>query len=126
MIILRSLTCHSEMEQRYVLDRAYLCFKTLQNINKPGAFFVTRTKTNTKYRVIKKNKPTAKTILRDNIISFTGLKSDDYSAPLAWFNLKILRTAKSMSSLRIIWICLRSLLRRYINHAGTLNSFSNG
>jgi hypothetical protein len=66
----------------YVLDRAYLCLKSLQNINENGAFFVTRTKTNTQYGVIRKNKITAKTILLDQVISFTGAKASNYQEPL--------------------------------------------
>jgi hypothetical protein len=56
--------------------------KSLQNINKNGAFFVTRTKTNTQYGVIRKNKIIAKTILLDQIISFTGTKASDYQESL--------------------------------------------
>ena len=66
----------------YVLDKGYLCLKTLQNINKIDAFFVTRTKSNTQYGVIRKNKTTGTGILRDDIISFTGVKSNDYQEPL--------------------------------------------
>lgn len=66
----------------YVLDRAYLCFKTLENINENGGFFVTRTKANTKYRIIRKNAGSSKTIIRDAVVSFTGPKADDYSGSL--------------------------------------------
>ena len=62
----------------YVLDRGYLCFKNLENINKNRAFFVTRIKTNTKYKTIEKKKVTGNEILKDCIISFTGVKSSDY------------------------------------------------
>ena len=66
----------------YVMDKGYLCFKTLENIDKKQAFFVTRIKSNTKYRTTKKNSPTVKDILRDDIIEFTGLKSNDYPEEL--------------------------------------------
>jgi len=66
----------------YVMDKGYLCFKTLENIDKKQAFFVTRIKSNTKYRTTKKNRPTVKEILRDDIIEFTGLKSNDYPEEL--------------------------------------------
>jgi hypothetical protein len=62
----------------YVLDRGYLCFETLENINKNRAFFVTRTKSNTQYRTITKNKTNGKDILRDDLIKFTGQKSHHY------------------------------------------------
>lgn len=66
----------------YVLDRGYLCLNTLQNINKNAAFFVTRTKSNTQYGVVRKNKVTGEGILRDDIISFTGAKCNEYQEPL--------------------------------------------
>jgi hypothetical protein len=63
----------------YAMDRGYLCFKTLENIDKNRAFFVTRIKSNTKYRTMKKkNQPAGKGILRDDIIQFSGQKSKDY------------------------------------------------
>ncbi len=66
----------------YVLDKGYLCFKTLENIAKNQAFFVTRIKSNTKYRTKKKNHPCGTGILRDDLISFSGMKSKEYSHPL--------------------------------------------
>lgn len=65
-------------ETIYVLDRGYLCFETLENINKNSAFFVTRTKSNTRYKTITKNKTNGKDILRDDLIKFTGQKSNQY------------------------------------------------
>ena len=62
----------------YVLDRGYLCFKTLANISKNRAFFVTRTKTNTQYKIIEKKKVTGNGIIKDCLISLTGVKSSDY------------------------------------------------
>ena len=72
----------------YVLDRGYLCLKTLENINKNGAFFVTRTKSNTQYRIVKKNSVKSKSILLDSKITFTGVKSDDYSEILRMVRYK--------------------------------------
>jgi hypothetical protein len=66
----------------YVLDRGYMSFKILENINENKAFFVTRTKENTQYGIIRKNKTAHSSILYDAEISFTGLKSDDYSGSL--------------------------------------------
>jgi hypothetical protein len=66
----------------YVLDRGYLCFKTLANISKNGAFFVTRTKTNTQYKTIEKKKMIGNGILKDCLISFTGVNSSDYPEPV--------------------------------------------
>ena len=72
----------------YVLDRGYLCLKTLQNINKNGSFFVTRTKSNTQYGSIRKNTTTVKSILLDSVISFTGAKSGEYQQPLRLVRFK--------------------------------------
>jgi hypothetical protein len=66
----------------YVLDRGYLCLKTLANINKNRAFFVTRTKSNTQYVVVEKNKILGNGILEDCLILFTGAKSSDYDEQL--------------------------------------------
>jgi hypothetical protein len=62
----------------YVMDKGYLCFKTLENIDKNQAFFVTRIKSNTKFKVIRKYKLTNKDITGDDRIVFTGQKSADY------------------------------------------------
>lgn len=66
----------------YVLDKAYLCLATLEKINENKAFFVTRIKSNTQYGVIRKNKISSKTILRDLVISFNGVKANDYQGSL--------------------------------------------
>jgi len=63
----------------YVLDRGYLCLKTFSNISKNRAFFVTRTKKNTQYTVIEKNKVTGKGIVEDCLIVFNGVKASDYT-----------------------------------------------
>jgi len=62
----------------YVLDRGYFCYDFLHKINENGAFFVTRTKTNTQYRVVKRNSKNGDSIKADWIIKGTGQKSDDY------------------------------------------------
>jgi len=62
----------------YVFDKGYICFKFLENINKNGAFFVTRTKSNTQYRVIKRQQKTQKGIKADWFVSFSSYKSKDY------------------------------------------------
>jgi hypothetical protein len=65
-----------------VMDRGYLCFETLENINKTKAFFVTRTKSNTQYRIIKKLSVKGRGVVSDCVIEFTGAKSDKYPDPL--------------------------------------------
>jgi hypothetical protein len=51
----------------YVMDKAYIDFKALYNLNKSGAFFITRAKTTLDYTVIESN---------FNIEFNTGLRSD--------------------------------------------------
>lgn len=72
----------------YVLDRGYMCLKTLKNIDKNRAFFVTRTKSNTQYKIMKKNSVKSKSILTDAKIIFTGIKSGDYSGELRLIRYK--------------------------------------
>lgn len=62
----------------YALDRGYFCLKTLENINKNQAFFVTRLKSKTLYSVVSKTKPKGNGILADQSIVFTGIKSHHY------------------------------------------------
>lgn len=71
-----------QSESIYVLDRGYFCIKLFKNINENKAFFVTRTKVNTKYRVIRKMKTEDTSIKADLIIDFTDLKMRDYKERL--------------------------------------------
>ena len=66
----------------YVFDKGYICFEFLGKINIYGAFFVTRTKTNTQYRIIKRQKRNQKEIKADWIASFSSYKSKDYPEQL--------------------------------------------
>jgi hypothetical protein len=60
----------------YLVDRGYIDFTRLFRIHQAGAFFVTRLKDNTRYRVVK-SQPVDKTIgvLCDQIICLTGSKA---------------------------------------------------
>lgn len=69
-------------ESVYVLDKGYICFKFLQNINKNRAFFVTRTKSNTQYRIIKRLPKTQDGIKADWIVTFSSYKATDYPEKL--------------------------------------------
>jgi IS4 transposase len=66
----------------YVFDKGYICFKFLEKINKKRAFFVTRTKTNTRYTIIKRQLKTQMCIKADWIVRFSSYKSKDYSEKL--------------------------------------------
>lgn len=66
----------------YVFDKGYICFKFLEKIRENKAFFVTRTKTNTSYRIIKRQQKTQSCIKADWIVEFNSYKSKDYPEKL--------------------------------------------
>ena len=72
----------------YVMDRGYLSFDILENINENGSFFVTRLKSNSQYGIIRTMKSSIPTILRDEEIEFTGVNADRYSGPLRHVRFK--------------------------------------
>jgi len=68
----------------YIMDRAYVDFKRLYSLHLAGAFFVTRTKSNTKYKRRYSN-PCDKAIgiMCDQIVVLTGVRSaKEYLQPL--------------------------------------------
>jgi IS4 transposase len=62
----------------YIFDKGYICFEFLEKINKNRAFFVTRTKTNTQYRILERQIKYQKNIKADWIVKFNSYKSKDY------------------------------------------------
>lgn len=66
----------------YVFDKGYICFEFLEKINKNKAFFVTRTKTNTQYKIIARQQRTQKGIKADWTVAFSSYKSKDYPEQL--------------------------------------------
>ena len=62
----------------YVMDKGYFCYKFFQKINKNRAFFVTRTKTNTQYKITKRNKKNHKSIKADWTVEVDSNKTDEY------------------------------------------------
>jgi hypothetical protein len=70
----------------YVLDKGYICFKFLQKIANNEAFFVTRTKSNTKYRILTRQAKSQKGISADWIVKFSSYKSIEYPE-----NLRVIR-----------------------------------
>lgn len=66
----------------YAFDKGYICFKFLAKINKNKAFFVTRTKTNTCYKIISRNPKKQSCIKADWTIKFSSYKSKDYPKAL--------------------------------------------
>ena len=60
----------------YVMDKAYLDFKRLYDLNRSGAFFVIRAKDNLRFKAVKSRKVDKSTGLRcDQSIKLTGPKS---------------------------------------------------
>lgn len=66
----------------YVMDKGYVCYKFLLKINKMKSFFVIRTKTNTKYRIIERKKKTDKRIKADWVVKVSSLKAEEYPEKL--------------------------------------------
>jgi hypothetical protein len=66
----------------YVMDRGYLCYNFLEKLRENKAFFVIRTKSNTKYRVIERRKKSDSSIKADWIVKITGNKAEEYSEKL--------------------------------------------
>lgn len=65
--------------EMYVYDRGYACYKYLYSIQLAGAFFVTRLKSNWKYKVVKTKRVAQKgSVRKDQIIRVSGTKKDEY------------------------------------------------
>ena len=67
----------------YVMDRAYVDFKRLRKLHEAGAFFVTRSWSNTRTRCIESHPVPADTaVAKDDIVQFSGVTSRyDFPAP---------------------------------------------
>lgn len=83
-----------ECNSIYTFDKGYICFEYLQKINKNKAFFVTRTKTNTQYRILERRKKTHKNVKADWIVRFSSYKSKDYPEKLRVVRFKNEDTGK--------------------------------
>jgi putative transposase len=66
----------------YVMDRGYLCYDFLEKLRKNKAFFVIRTKSNTKYRVVERRQKCNPSIKADWIVAVIGNKAEDYQEKL--------------------------------------------
>jgi hypothetical protein len=62
----------------YVFDRGYFCYDFMHKINENRAFFVTRAKKNTQYRIVRRNPKHDECIKADWIVKVTGAKSATY------------------------------------------------
>jgi hypothetical protein len=66
----------------YVMDRGYFCYDFLEKMRKNKAFFVIRTKSNTKYRVIERRKKRDSSIKADWVVAITGNHAEEYTEHL--------------------------------------------
>ncbi len=65
------------------MDKAYIAFAWLYSLTRQGVFFVTRMKTNTNYKVVKRNKINRRLgLTSDQVIWLTGTKWGDYPVAL--------------------------------------------
>lgn len=83
----------------YLVDRGYLDFARLNTITQNCAFFVTRPKRNTKYRILKSHPVTqtalAAGVLTDHTIRLTGVNADEaYPQPLRRIKYRDPETSK--------------------------------
>jgi hypothetical protein len=71
---------HMELSKNsiFVMDKGYICFDFLAKINKNSSFFVTRTKTNTQYKILERRKKTNRKIKADWIVKFSSYRKKDY------------------------------------------------
>lgn len=66
----------------YVMDRGYFCYKFLEKLRKNKAFFVIRTKSNTRCRVVERREKRNLSIKADWVVAITGNKSEEYHETL--------------------------------------------
>jgi len=80
----------------YIFDRGYIDFVRLYHLHQSGAFFVTRSKKNTLFRVVESRLVEEGTGVRcDQTIRLTGLHSQtDYAAPLRRITYRDAETGK--------------------------------
>ena len=76
----------------YALDRGYFCTELFEKINKSGAFFIIRAKSNTQYRIVKRQARTHKSVMADWTITLTGVHAPEYSG-----NLRLVRYCDPVS-----------------------------
>ena len=85
----------------YIMDRAYVDFKRLYTLHLAGAFFVTRTKSNTKYKRRYSNPCDKENGIKwDQTVVLTGVKSaKDYPHPLRRVRYYDEKTGKTLDFL---------------------------
>ena len=93
--ITKAKTFPIKAESIYAMDKGYICFKFFQKVAQNKAFFVTRTKSNTRYRILKRNTQKQKNIKADWTVKLTGVKADEYSGNLRVVKYKDLETGKT-------------------------------
>ena len=77
------------------LDRGYIDYQWFDDLNRQGVFFVTRAKTNMRYRVLKRQKANRKLgVTSDQTIILTSKKGEAYKGPLRRVGFKDPETGK--------------------------------
>ncbi len=80
-----------------VMDKAYIVFAWLFSLTSQGVFFVTRMKTNTRYKVIKRNRANRRLgVTSDQIIWLTSSKWTDYPTALRRVGYRDKETGKHL------------------------------
>ncbi|HEX2960088.1 MAG TPA: IS4 family transposase [Chitinispirillaceae bacterium] len=94
-VMARSLCNQLRDGEIVVFDKAYVDFKHLFELMQRGILWVTRAKTNMKYRIVKKTKSTNKSIILDAKIKLQGPKSKkDYSESFRLIIADVVRDGK--------------------------------
>ncbi len=77
------------------MDKAYIAFSWLVSLTNKGVSFVTRMKTNTRYKVVKRNRVNHSLgVTSDQVIWLTGAKWSDYPAALRRIGYRDKETGK--------------------------------
>lgn len=66
----------------YVMDKGYMSFSLFRKIAEKGAYFVTRTKINTQYRIIERRPKYGSSIKSDWIVTLSSYRSKEYPEQL--------------------------------------------
>jgi hypothetical protein len=78
----------------YVMDKAYFSIRVFKKLNEIGAFFITRTKVNTKYRVIRRRILGGINKIEDLIVDFRDQKKKIYPERLRIVRFTDIKTGK--------------------------------
>ena len=112
----------------YVMDRGYLDFARLYALHQAQAFFITRTKSNTRLRRVYSAQVDRHTgIICDQTVALTGTTSrTDYPGHLRRIRYKDAETGKTLAFLTNSFVLPATTICALYKAAGRSNCFSNG